>query len=100
MRPDPITVTLGDLDFTIRPLTLGQVRKVEEILLDPARAARGNIPVAMDIVAVALRRDYQEEASNIDDLEGTSMEVMLAQGAILRLSGFLEAGEPGEEKAA
>jgi hypothetical protein len=92
MRPDPQEIVLGELRFTIRPLTLGQIRKIETLLLDPEKewVKKGSTEQASAIAAVALSRDYPQKIAALDEIETTAPEMRKAMGVILRLGGFIE----------
>jgi len=92
MRAKPITITLGDKEWSIRPLTLGQVEDIEPILM----AGGSTMPLSIAIVKIALGRDYPEDSEKIRDFEATTDQVAAAMGAVLRLGGFLENKTPGE----
>ena len=65
MRPAPIKITLEDQEYTIRPLTLGQLQEIDALLKD-------NLPEVMksiQIIRVALSRDHKEVADRILELE-------------------------------
>ena len=66
MRPEPVKITLGDKEFTIKPLTLRQIREIDKILrnLDITE-----IEKTSEILRVGLSRDYPEDAKNLEDLE-------------------------------
>jgi hypothetical protein len=85
------TITMGGRRFALRPLTLGQLRRVLPAF---ARAAGlGNeaaIDAAIDILAAALERDHP--AMTRDVLLGFEMrpaELIAAVDAIARLSGLV-----------
>lgn len=98
MRAKAETITLGERQWTVRPLTLGQVQEIEPILMESTFDSNGHIGAAMTIVAIALRRDHPESASTLADVEATAGEIVAAMAKVLRLGGFVETsgqGEPG-----
>ena len=96
MRPDPITLTFGEQKFTIRPLTLGQIRDIEKEL--PKAEIGAFTEVALAVFAVALHRDHP--TVNVEDLERPEPSVGDAFKSILKLGGFDVGAAPGEAEAA
>ncbi len=92
MRAKPITIALGDKEWSIRPLTLGQVEDIEPILVGGGNTTH----LSISILQIALRRDHKEDSDNIRDLESTTDQLAVALRDILRLGGFLETQTPGE----
>ncbi len=98
-----MTVTLGGRAFTLRPLTLGQLRTILPAFVRAANLADAeSIDAAIDILAAALSRDAPEMTR--DALLGTEIlpaELIAAVDAVARLSGLVASeGTPsGEEKA-
>ncbi|KAF2991158.1 hypothetical protein OGR47_02680 [Methylocystis sp. MJC1] len=90
MRPDPIEIAFGDQKFTIKPLTIAQIRKIEKAVSAPDSVA-GDIPFT--VIGIALSRDHGNVV--LDDLESETGEIIAAFNAILQLGGFKKA-EPGE----
>lgn len=102
MRPQPITLTLGAEAWSVRPLTLAQVQRIEPLLLKEEKG--GTIAAAVEIVAIALSRDHPEAARTLGEVEATAKEIGAAMASVLRLGGFImspeaEAQQPGEELA-
>ena len=64
MRPDPIVVICGDRSFTIRPLTLQQIRGIDSLLKDSSVSELGK---SIGILSTALSRDHADVV--VDDLE-------------------------------
>jgi hypothetical protein len=95
MRPQPIIVHLGGHDFSVRPLTLAQVQRIEPLLVNEAQRAGASIAVAREIVAISLERDHPQAAGKLGELETTAPEIAVAMRAVLRLAGFI-AGETTE----
>jgi hypothetical protein len=96
MRPAPEVIRLGAHEWLVRPLTLRQVQEIEPILIPTATDARGNVASAMAIVAIALKRDYPDAATSLADVEATAQEIGAAMATVLRLGGFIEAPNDGD----
>lgn len=96
MRTRTEIISLGEREWSIRPLTLRQVQEIEPILMANALEAKGNVAAAMAIVAIALRRDHAEAAASLGDVEATAPEIAAAMAAILRLGGFLPPSTEGD----
>lgn len=91
-----VTIRLGDKSFSIRPLTLDQVERIDGIL---AERAIGTVAQGHQVIAVGLLRDHPDAARGLSEMEVDVSEVASAMTAILRQGGFLPA-EPGEALAA
>ena len=95
------TITLGGRRFALRPLTLGQLRRVLPAFARAAGLANEEaIDAAIDVLAAALERDHA--AMNREVLLGielTPAELIAAVDAIARLSGLVaeEGGAPGDD---
>lgn len=96
MRPQAETIRLGALEWKVQPLTLRQVQEIEPILMESAFDTKGNVKAAVDIVAIALRRDHPDAASTLADVEATAPEIGAAMAIVLRLGGFIEAPKQGD----
>lgn len=85
------TITLGGRSYALRPLTLGQLRRVLPAFARAAGLVREEaIDAAIDILAAALERDHP--ALTRDALLGIEMrpaELIAAVDAIARLSGLV-----------
>jgi len=96
------TITLGNRSYTIRPLTLGQLRVVLPAF---ARAAKLNaadgIDAAIDILAAALARDHASlDRDALLEIEATPAELASAVAHIAALSGLVpKDGATGEIQA-
>ena len=97
MRRDPQTIELGAQTWSIRPLTLAQVRDIEPILV--AQGAGGTVAAAMQVIAIALARDNAAAVETLPALEATAPEIAAALATVLRLGGFI-APEPASGEAA
>jgi len=86
MRPDPITVNLSGKDYIIRPLSLGQLRKADDIMSDKTL---GNIDRAIKIIGVGLSRDYPEDAAKVEDLEVEILDISPIMIKILEIGGMV-----------
>jgi hypothetical protein len=119
MRPEPIALAFAGEPYTIRPLTLRQVQRIElaearrQLELKPAVDADGNIDRAavlanvdvalgnmQAVIRIALERDHPQVAEQIDDLPVRASEVSAAYEAILDLGGFKRIQASGEAEAA
>jgi hypothetical protein len=96
MRPQPIILHLGGQDFSVRPLTLAQVQRIEPLLANEAQRPGASITVASEIVAISLERDHPHAAGKLSEMETTAPEIARAMRAVLRLAGFIaaETAEP------
>jgi hypothetical protein len=85
------TITLGGRRFALRPLTLGQLRRVLPAFARAAGLAQEEaIDAAIDILAAALERDHA--AMTRDVLLGVELrpaELIASVDAIARLSGLV-----------
>jgi hypothetical protein len=97
MRPEPIKITLSDKDYTIRPLTLGQIRKIDELML---RLEMRQVGKSIAIIAIALERDYAATAADIENQEHSMMELGSAVASILTVGGMIAVSSSGESPAA
>lgn len=98
------TIRLGGTDYTIRPLTLKQLRGVLPAF---GRAggldAEASIDAAIDVVLAALARDYATVTRDmLLDTETSVAEFGTAVATIAKLSGLITAEpvKPGEQQAA
>lgn len=88
-----IDIVLGGNSYTLRPLTVGQVRDLSVLLEAPA----GGLQQGVNILKIAFARDHA--AVTVEDLEASASEIVAAAGAILKLAGFLQDATPGEAPA-
>jgi hypothetical protein len=97
------TINLGGRRFALRPLTLGQLRRVLPAFARAAGLAQEEaIDAAIDILAAALERDHVSMTRDVLlDIELRPIELIAAVDAIARLSGLVseEGTVPGEETA-
>jgi hypothetical protein len=102
MRPQSITIKLGETEWCVRPLTLRQVQEIEPLLLAESEGT-GTVAKAVQILAIALGRDHSEAAASLSDVEATVREISAAMADVLRLGGFIAYAEaddaPGEAEA-
>ena len=89
---DPVTIALGGKNYAIRPLTLGQLRRVLPAFAKAGNLGQDGIDAAVEIVAAALVRDHA--AVKADDIEATVGELSTAVAAIAKLSGLVSAEAP------
>jgi len=96
-------ITLGGRAFTLRPLTLGQLRVILPAFARAAGLAREEaIDAAIDIIEAALARDTPEiTRAALLEAEMLPAELIAAVDAIARLSGLVqqETVLPGEARA-
>jgi hypothetical protein len=97
------TITIAGQRFTLRPLTLGQLRVVLPAFARAAGLANEDaIDAAIDILAAALSRDAPEMSrAALLAAEVLPSELIAAVDAIARLSGLVQQGDPptGEASA-
>jgi hypothetical protein len=103
-------IKLGGQTYTVRPLTLGQIREIaiaSATLFTPGGTSREREAQAMDMmieaVSAGLRRDAPEVAANILEVETTMQELTEAYRTVQRLAGLFVPNEdaaPGEAQAA
>jgi len=104
MRPQPITLALGDQEWNVRPLTLAQIQRIEPLLAPEAQQAGGSLKAAAEIIRIAIERDHPQAANGLSEIEATAQEIAAAMRSVLRLAGFIAsdgASEPssGEGQA-
>ncbi|HEV2263734.1 MAG TPA: hypothetical protein VGR79_04295 [Stellaceae bacterium] len=96
----PVSITLGTRDYTIRPLTLGQLRVVLPAFACAAKLnAVDGIDAAIDILAAALARDHRDLTRDaLLELEMLPAELASAVARIAELSGLVpkDAKQAGE----
>jgi len=101
MASEPQTIILGERRFEIRPLTLGQVRKIDKYLAEPVTS---NVDRCIAILKIALERDHKDMRAFLDDEEGELSVAELAEAMkrVLRAGGFVTEApkKPGEDQAA
>jgi hypothetical protein len=89
-----VTIAMGGRDWMVPPLTLGQLRrlmpKVRQLTEIGASMGETQIGVLVEIVAVALQRNYPEAT-----LEMVLNAVLTGSGLKLRDSRLGEAAAPG-----
>ena len=89
---EPITL----FGFEVRPLTLGQVENLEALMLapfeagDPAKPLTG-VRLARAVLKIARLRDHA--AIDVETIECDLASLGEAQSMVLRLGGFMLAGE-------
>jgi hypothetical protein len=99
-----VTVVMGGQDWTVPPLTLGQLRrlmpKVRQLTEIGAAMGEEQIAVLVDIVTEALRRNYPDittdSVENLLDLGNASVVL----NAVLTGSGLRSGGTPMGEAIA
>jgi hypothetical protein len=97
---EPVTITLEGKEYTIRPLTLGQVEDLRIAVLEPnvPADARENVRATYrrhyGILLAALKADYPETtAASVRGLRLHPGELDDAIVKILNLSGLVPASE-------
>lgn len=92
MRPEPVELKFGERSFKIRPLTLGQIERVDSILQgDLAGVAR-----SVEIIKVAIERDYPDV--DVRELELPLSMISEYTFRVLKIGGMVEM-QPGEPPA-
>ena len=97
----PSPIFFGERRFTIRPLTIGQLRaigigaaKLRQAPDDPVSAEAAWYDGMAEIISAALIRDHPEmTVAAVLDLEADVPRLIEANRTILRLSGLVPAGE-------
>lgn len=97
MRRHAQTIALGGQSWSIRPLTLAQVRDIEPILV--AQGTGGTVAAAMEVIAIALARDNANAVEALPAVEATAPEVATALATVLRLGGFIAPDESDSGEA-
>jgi hypothetical protein len=108
--PEKAKIKFGGQTYTVRPLTLGQIREISVAsasLLSIGGTAREREGQAIDMmieaVAAGLVRDAPEVAANMLEVETTMQELTEAYRTVQRLAGLFipqEDAAPGEKSAA
>lgn len=97
MRPEPVTIALSGKPYTIKPLTLGQLRKIEPVLVDPTIR---EVEKSIRVIQIALERDHPEVAADIDNQVMAMTDVAEAMQKVLLVGGMVVSGEPPETQSA
>ena len=95
------TIRLGGRDFTLRPLTLGQLRHLLDALDEMAGASGGGlIDAAAKLVAAGLAAAHPELTTDaVLDLSASLDELNIAVAAILNRAGLSpREAMPGEDR--
>jgi hypothetical protein len=95
MRPQPITIKLGEEAWRVRPLTLRQIQEIEPLLVAAEASSAGSIATAVQILSIALGRDHPEAAARVHDIEASVKEIGAAMSGVLMLGGFIPATKAG-----
>jgi hypothetical protein len=95
--PDTITIALGGRDFTVRPLTIGQLRTIyPAIFQGAALGTPDGYDKAVRCIATALQADHPEVTPEaLEALPTTIPELSAAFVAVMTLAGL----KMGEAKA-
>jgi hypothetical protein len=98
MRPDPVDITLAGKTFTVRPLTLRQIRDIEVL---SARQTESRVDQIAGILDIVLRREHAADLpeGGVLDMEVDRDELEAATRAIRSLSG-MTAAKSGEAQPA
>ena len=90
-----IVVTLGGRDFTVRPLTLGQLRVVLDVVAGlPGKAGGELVEAAARIIHAGLsREDPTVTLDSVLAMEASLDEVNATVAAILKAAGLAPSGE-------
>lgn len=96
MRPEPVTIQLGDEEFKLRPLTLAQVRKIEQLVLSgkDKTSEQGMLAWSIEVILIGLSRDFPDKKE--DDIEATSVQIGEAVRQIMEIGGFKGPAQSGE----
>jgi hypothetical protein len=95
-------VTLGEHTYLIPPLNFAAMQLHKDFIadcmegkMDPANAIRTDFPKMVDIIYLAIRRNYKDltKETLLEDLDVANM--VPAFEAVLKVAGF-EASKPGE----
>ena len=89
MRPDKITLEFGDKKFDLRPLSLGQIRRIEPVIRDEEM---GEMDKSVSIIKTALSRDYPDV--DAEDLELSIEQVGPMVQRILVMGGMAPSEDP------
>jgi hypothetical protein len=95
-------IKIAGREFTLRPLTLGQLRVILPAFARAAGLAKDDaIDAAVDILVAALSRDTPEMTRAVLlETEMLPAELIAAVDAIAKLSGLVPQGDaPGEARA-
>lgn len=85
MRADPVEITLGDKTWKIRPLTIRQVRKIDPLMTRLSQ----DTGLSVDIIQIALERDFPDDAAGLADIEANVREIGSALQSVLELGGYI-----------
>lgn len=86
VKPDPQTISLGGHDWIVRPLTLGQVQRIEEVL----SKTTGKIALGLRVVAIGLSRDHPAQSAGLATLAADIGALSAAVDTVLYLGGFTQ----------
>jgi hypothetical protein len=92
MRAQPIKLVFGDKEFTLRPLTIGQVEQIEPLV--SSSDAKSPTATFVEALRIALQRDYPD--TDVRDLEMGAYELGETYTKILKSGGFIQADASGE----
>lgn len=92
MRPDDYMMPINGERVKIRPLSLGQVRRLEKLLKSMSLDGGQNIGAdeAIEVLKIALDRDHKELAANIEDQEIPLVDLPEVILSILKLGGLVK----------
>ncbi len=98
-----VTITIGECEWIVPPLTLGQLRrlmpKVRQLSVIDTQMGDTEIAIVVEIVTAALQRNYPDvtadEVENILDLANAGRVL----SAVLTGSGLKAGTTPGEAEA-
>ena len=95
---DGIMVTMGGKEWTIPPLTLGQLRqlmpKVRQLSEIGGKVGETQIALIVEIVAAALRRNYLEDLLDLGNAVSVLTAVLTGSGLKPRVPPLGEAVAP------
>jgi hypothetical protein len=97
MRMRSQTISLGQHQWSVRPLTIAQVQAIEPLLF--AQEEGGTLAAAIAVLRVALARDHADKAADLETIEAGAPEIAAAMASVLRLGGFLPEKDPSPGEA-
>lgn len=91
---DAITITLAGANYTVEPLTLGEIEDLGAVVVKAPQSDGKIFAGAIDIIVQALKKKNPEVTAAL--LRGSYIlpaELRAAQAKILKLSGLAEPGK-------
>ncbi len=98
-----VMIKLGDTEYRVPQLNMGQLRRISRSLSKAAREEMETSDVAYDVVQIAMER-ADPRVLDFDQLTPSFLDVGPASNAILAMSGFKLTADPqtdqGQDQAA